>query len=132
MKSGSFFIRNSKQQMIGVICINIDPSLYLQMKTFLDTLFGVSADVVNQDLKDTAHETLGMSIEELVDTKLSLALHDYGRDPALLSPEGKEQLIEKLNEEGIFLLKGSVGKVAEALGLSHPSVYRYLKKLKKE
>ena len=73
-----------------------------------------------------------MPVEELVDTKVSLALSDCGCDPKILSADGKLQLIEKLNEEGIFLLKGSVGQVAEALGLSVPSVYRYIQKLKKE
>lgn len=132
MKSGSFFIRNSKQKIIGMICINIDPSLYLQTKTFLDSFFGVSGNVITQNVKGTPHENLGMPIEELVDTKLSIALSDYGGNPKLLSPEGKEHLIEKLNDEGIFLLKGAVSKVAEALDLSDPSVYRYLRKLKKE
>lgn len=131
MKSGSFFIQNDEQKIIGMICINIDSSYCLQLKTFLDSFLGTPSAAVEHTAVST-HENLGMPVEEIIDTKLSLALNDYGGNTKLLSPEGKELLIEKLNEDGIFLLKGSVGRVADALGLSTPSVYRYIRKLKKE
>ncbi len=131
MKSGSFFIRDNKQKIVGMLCINIDASFCLPVKSFLDVFLGSTPAAVDHSAEPT-HENLGMPVEELVDTKVSLALSDCGCDPKILSAEGKLQLIEKLNEEGIFLLKGSVGQVAEALGLSVPSVYRYIQKLKKE
>ena len=67
----------------------------------------------------------------MVDAVLARVIADCGCDVKHLSSEGKEQVIEQLNEEGIFLLKGSVPKTAAALSISEPTVYRYLKNLKK-
>ena len=131
MKSGTFFIRDNKQKIVGMLCVNIDVSFCLPVKNFLDVFLNSSPASVDHNTAPS-HENLGIPVEELIDTKVSLALADCGCDSKILSAEEKLQLIKKLNEEGIFLLKGSVGQVAEALGLSVPSVYRYIKKLKKE
>ena len=42
------------------------------------------------------------------------------------------EIIRDLNNNGMFLLKGAVATVAEVMGVSEPSVYRYLQKVKKE
>ena len=39
----------------------------------------------------------------------------------------KQYAIKLLNDEGIFVLKGSVAEVARRLNVSEPTVYRYLK-----
>ena len=47
-----------------------------------------------------------------------------------LSSNEKIEIVKELNEQGVFLLKGGVSKVAAALSISEPTVYRYLQKLK--
>ncbi|MFT8632944.1 MAG: helix-turn-helix domain-containing protein, partial [Liquorilactobacillus ghanensis] len=44
-----------------------------------------------------------------------------------LSQEKKIQICSKLNDRGIFQIKGAISKVAKLLKVSEPSVYRYLK-----
>ena len=44
----------------------------------------------------------------------------------------KIELIRFMDEKGIFLMKGSVEKVAEQLGISKVTVYSYLDEVKKK
>ena len=52
--------------------------------------------------------------------------------PDKLSQSDRVEIIRDLNNNGMFLLKGAVATVAEVMGVSEPSVYRYLQKVKKE
>lgn len=132
LKSGSFYIRNAEQKIIGMLCINMETAFYSKMRAYLDSFFGIPPQDAPHSSDKLVQENLGMSLGEMMDATLTRVINECGCDPKLLSHEGKEQLIEKLNEEGIFLLKGSIGKAATALGLSEPSIYRYLNKLKKD
>lgn len=132
IKSGSFYIRNPEGRIIGMLCINMETESYYKVRSYLDNFFGVAPDNQNPTPKEPVRESFKTSISEMVDEVLSRAVSECGCEPKMLSYEGKEQLIEKLNDEGIFLLKGAVSKTAAALGISEPSVYRYLSHLKRE
>ncbi len=47
-----------------------------------------------------------------------------------LSTNDKKNIINELNEEGIFLWKGTIPKTARFLNISESTVYRYLGELK--
>ena len=49
-----------------------------------------------------------------------------------LTPDERMQIIASLENGGIFLLKGAVKDVADALHCSQASVYRYLSQIKKD
>ena len=49
-----------------------------------------------------------------------------------LTPDERMQIIASLETGGIFLLKGAVKDVADALHCSQASVYRYLSQIKKD
>lgn len=131
IKSGSFYIRDPSGKIIGMLCINMETATYSQLRSYLDSFFGYSEPKTLAPEEGHIKENLGISIGEMVDAVLDRVIADCGYDVKHLSSEGKEQVIERLNDEGIFLLKGSVPKTAAALGISEPTVYRYLKNLKK-
>ena len=131
MKSGTFFIRNANHEIIGLLCINIESTQYVQMKALLDSFFGVGPLDTQETPENGNGETLGKSIVETMDAIIAKTVADFGGQTAVLSPERKEQIIHRLNDEGVFQLKGAVSKAAAALNMSEPSVYRYLNNLKK-
>ena len=47
-----------------------------------------------------------------------------------MSLDRKLKLIEEFNRKGVFLVKGTVQKIAKLLDISEPSIYRYLSKIK--
>ena len=58
-------------------------------------------------------------------------LHElYGMDiPERFTQSERLRVLTQLNERGIFLIKGSIPTVAQILGCSESSLYRYLAKL---
>ena len=48
-----------------------------------------------------------------------------------LTQEDRIQIVEGLNQAGLFQIKGAVSQVAEYLYCSEASVYRYLAKIQK-
>ena len=53
-------------------------------------------------------------------------LEPYGGDPSSLTKEEKTAVVEKLDERGVFLMKGSVEMVAGILGVTRYTVYNYM------
>ena len=72
------------------------------------------------------------STQELIDRSISELLSARGLDVASLGQSDRVDVIRHLNGNGVFMLKGAVACAAAALGISEPSVYRYLQKVRKE
>lgn len=132
IKSGSFYIRDPEKNIIGMICINMETESYYKIRSYLDSLFSISAQGTLSTAPIREQENFGTAIGERVDDILAQAISNCNCRPEQLSSDEKQKLIGSLNDEGIFLLKGSVAKTADALGISEPSVYRYLSHLKKK
>ncbi|CAM2834305.1 hypothetical protein GCM10007176_19510 [Salinicoccus roseus] len=77
--------------------------------------------------KDEADEDLE-NVEEIVD-QLIQQIIKTSVHPAMKRHE-KVELIRFMEEKGIFLMKGSVEKVASLLGISKVTVYSYLDEIK--
>ena len=80
--------------------------------------------------------TMGMehfatSAEELVATTIAQIAGEKGASVASFSPADRLDVVRRLNADGVFLLKGAVAHVADTLGISEPSVYRYLQKARR-
>ena len=58
------------------------------------------------------------------------ALDRLGLSPLRLTPEERMEIIAGLEADGIFLLKGAVKPVADALQCSQASIYRYLSQIR--
>ncbi|UGA40785.1 helix-turn-helix domain-containing protein [Chromobacterium haemolyticum] len=54
-------------------------------------------------------------------------LEQYAIDPTRLSGDEKLEVIRELNQRGLFSIRGFVGKASQALEISEPTLYRYLK-----
>ena len=49
-----------------------------------------------------------------------------------MTPQEKIDIVDRLNRSGIFIVKGAVSNVAQAIGCSEATVYRYLANLNKK
>lgn len=82
---------------------------------------------VSYSSAERLQENLSISVDEITTNRIKALAIKNRIDPARLSKEERIDFIRQLDDEGIFLLKGAIEKTAEALNLSKPSVYRYLK-----
>lgn len=125
IKSSTAFIRNTKNDVIGAICINYDIDKMKDMKKFLDDFMDVREEIIGEEEEIEAIENVVEIADGIIDKIISnVNTHQ-------LKKESKIELIEFMEQKGIFLIKGAVDKVAEKLDISKVTVYSYLDQIKK-
>lgn len=120
--NGSTFFIKEDNNIVGMLCINHDTSKLERLSSEIMRLANANND---ETLQLDPIEQLSESIEELMQT----ILDKYNLDVNDAKPKNRAKCIQKLYENGIFNIKGSIPKVAKFLNLSEPSIYRYLQKL---
>ena len=136
LKSASYFIRE-ESRVVGMLCVNTDTSLVDELVSAAAALARTfpSASEVNplsEEQGAAGIEHFTASADDLVGRTISEIAAVKRMDPEAFSPADRMETVRKLNNDGVFLLKGAVARVAEILGVSEPSVYRYLQKVKRE
>lgn len=137
-RSSSYFIRDPKGAIVGVLCVNTDLScaveLERQLKAFIDLAppgaapaSPAAAAAAPAPEPAEASEHLHATIDEVLRSMVEQVLGPADGQ-AKLSPGEKAEIIRRLNDTGLFLLKGGVSEVARRLNISEASVYRYISK----
>jgi len=121
MKSFTSFIRDPEGEVIGAFCINFDISDFINAKGLLEDFTRVA------DANDDRAETFASSLNETVDALMDRAVKSMGKLPVAMSKGERVQFVEALEDQGVFLIKGSVELVAQAMGVSRYTIYNYLK-----
>lgn len=128
--SSTWIIRDAAHEIIGMLCVNSDYSELTQMQTLLNSYIG---KLHLHETVDTEkrNDSFNMSVTELVDHNLQVILPGFPDEAPKLSQREKVDIVSKLYDLGTFYMKGAVAVVAERIGSSIPTVYRYLNTLKK-
>lgn len=125
IRSSTSLIRDSKQKVIGAFCINFDVEALNQMQQFMNTFLSTQVEVQeNETNSDDDIENVEGIVDQLIQQIIQNSVH-----PVMKRHE-KIELIRFMDEKGIFLMKGSVEKVASLLGISKVTVYSYLDEIK--
>ncbi|MBN6185481.1 transcriptional regulator [Aneurinibacillus sp. BA2021] len=131
IKSSTTLIRDHQQQVIGAFCINYDVSVMMQMREILDAWMPGNIERKQTQPVDAAEEESSMqNVEEITDQLIQQMIAN-SQHPWMKRHE-KVELIRFMDEKGIFLMKGSVEKVAKQLGISKVTVYSYLDEINKK
>lgn len=134
LRASTMFIKDDGGRLIGMLCINFDPSRYQKASQDILKLCSLDGEIFLEDnhLHPAGEvENFSDSISEVTDTVLKRYLKD-GIPPERLTQEEKMAIVKQLEERGIFLLKGAVNEVATRLHCSAASIYRYLGKINKQ
>ena len=125
LKSSTIFLRNTKNKVIGCLCLNIDVTQYINLKLLIDNFLGFKEI---DELKNI--ENFATSTEETIEAISLEIAKKFGKSPANMNKDERLAFIKALNDKGIFVLKGSVDKIAKILGLSKYTVYSYIQEIK--
>ena len=128
LRSSTFFIRNEDKTLKGMICINMDVSAYAAISEQIRQLAGI-VNVNTEAVEENANIYLVAAKDAILESLNSLATEMSIDIPfSRLTAKEKQSLVIKLQEKGLFNLKGAVAEVAGRLEVSEPTIYRYLTK----
>jgi predicted transcriptional regulator YheO len=138
IKTNTFFINSPDGNLIGMLCVNIDLSLPLLAKNYLEDFIGklstsshskpISSDRSNSKV------TSGFGEKDMFKSLSKDIIRDvikkHGIPVKRMTPEERIVILGDLKAQGVFRIKYAVKEVARNLNISEPSVYRYLRELK--
>jgi predicted transcriptional regulator YheO len=135
LRSSTFFIKDQqqKQKVIGMLCVNIDITEMLRMQECVNDML-----MLNQarNLSDAGEvdspERFDRSVDDIVQEIIDKVVLDYGTRLIDSTIAEKQVLIGKMEAKGVFKFKGAVNTVANVLGVSNQTIYRYLQNVSKE
>lgn len=138
-RSSSYFIKDSAGEIEGVLCINFDISPLIEIRNYINDAIGdIPANKLpvcqeekasNFDVLDV-FENLQASIDDVLKSLIDKVLDESDVPPDRMSVEEKIEVVRKLNEHGLFLLKGGVSELSQRMKVSEATIYRYLGKVK--
>jgi predicted transcriptional regulator YheO len=132
--SSTFFIKEG-QELLGMLCLNVDTQIYQQLCQSILKLGGLSIDTPSSKFIDLPVEHTETFTNDIGDI-IASAMPDYimeNRIPAdRLTQDEKISIVKQLNEKGVFMIKGAVSEAALKLNCSDATIYRYLSKISKQ
>lgn len=131
MRSSTMFIREGGE-LLGLLVINSKVEDLLLLRNITDTLInGYNANLnMAESQKDSpVYDNLAISVEDMVSNVVDTRLAKWGVPADRLTPAEKKDIVQELDQQGAFMVKGSVSIVARRLASSDATIYRYLHQL---
>jgi predicted transcriptional regulator YheO len=124
LKSSTATLRDKNKNPIGLLCINLDVSIWEEFRHLLDQWSNIPSYPNQPEVlfKDDWREKINLYVSDY--------LSKEGVSLKMLSKEKKQDLIKALYHEGAFKAKNAAIYVADVLDLSRATVYNYLRIVK--
>ena len=116
IRSSTLLIRGGDGRLTGALCLNLDTTRLTQQIAYLQSFLPDRP----KPKQPPQSEHISVMIENLMDNILS------GCDVQSLSREARIAKVRFMDEKGVFLMKGSIEKAAEKLGVNKVTIYSYL------
>lgn len=129
IKSATWFIKDDKESLIGMICINSECRELIATRDILNRL--IKTPCMDQDKIDKRPDKFNIDVKVLVDNNLNHISEDLLEKINILSKDEKVEIVGKLNEMGTFSVKGTIWYLANCMAVSVPTLYRYIALAKK-
>jgi predicted transcriptional regulator YheO len=124
LRSSSIFLRDEKGQIFGALCVNVDVSGLLKAQAWIEEALGSASATIDEHFEH--------SVDEILETLIQNAISSVGRKIAEMTREDKIAIVAYLEAKGAFLIRYSVERVAELLGLTKYTIYNYLDEIRKK
>jgi predicted transcriptional regulator YheO len=136
LKSNAITVKDAKGELIGILCINLDATRMQGVQNVLRKISSEIGDFVLIPEKagaaaTTREEHFEKDLLPMLQEIIDKTVKGLAKSPDSLSPKDRQEIIGAMDDKGIFFMKNSVHWVADSLGISMPSVYRYLEKARR-
>lgn len=128
VRASTFFIKNKSNEVIGMLCVNVDITAFVQARSTIDEFINTTNLVAPDDDPVLPEENLDLDPQTLISSRFAHVLAKVGIEPERMTPAEKSAVVADLVELGVFRIKGAVSEISSLLQVSEPTIYRYLKK----
>lgn len=126
IKSSTALIRDMEGEVLAAVCINFDVTQLRLASNSLDELTR-AADMAEEEAPvDQEPPDVTQTLEQLIRNTIA----EYARPNGSVTKEERLKVVQFLDGRGAFLIKGALDRIADALGVSRYSIYKYLEELR--
>lgn len=129
LRSSTIFIRDPGGHIVGSLCINQDLTDFIVASKLSQELTAFQQPLTEED---SAQEFFAHDITDVMKDMVRTELELLQKPVAYMQKEDKLAVVRRMEEKGIFNVKGAVEHVAERLGVTNYTVYNYLKSIRSE
>ena len=122
IRSSSLLIKDADGHLTGALCINFDTTKVTEQIAFLQSFLPAAPQSAGKAEEEPASTPAHVSV--MIENLMDKILADC--DAKNLSREERIRRIRFMDEKGLFLMKGSVERAAEKLGVGKVTIYSYL------
>lgn len=119
LRTTSKYILDKDGHLAGSLCINLDITNLLAGQAAITKLLHTPSN-------STSSEVFASSVDDLLDSMFASAVEATGHTLESLTRDDKVAVVKTLDAKGAFLIKKSIDRVADYLGISRFTVYNYL------
>ncbi len=136
LRCSTLFLKDERGALIGLLCINFDDSRYRDLSEKIFTLCHpdeyAAKNIAISATESVEQETFYNSISAAAEDAFLAVTSNANIPTDRLTQAEKLEIIQLLDQKGVFMLKGAIPTVAKRLSCSQASVYRYLSKIHQE
>ncbi len=130
LKSSTIIIRNSINKPIAFVCINSDLSTLFILRDVINSSFPTDLPTSEVALNIDTEETYPREVQEILKSAVAEVLKRFDKPISIMKKRDKLQVVELLDEAGIFAIKNAHYYVASLLGTSRYTIYNYLSEIR--
>ena len=132
LRSSTIFIRDGEGNATACLCINLDVSDWLRMRDAIDAFASPSTTpaTAHDDAPGAGSEIFALTVEDVTVQAVRQAIASVGVPIELMQKRHKIEVVRRLEERGLFLIRDAVNFVANELATSRYTIYNYLNELK--
>lgn len=128
LKCSTHMVRNDEGKIEGCICINFNVTDFAFLASAFNDFTFTSNPPANAN--GTNQNGNQATFAESMESAIDFAVADYGKIPSMMDKSDKLTVMQKLDKDGVFMIKGSVDYLARVFGASRYTIYNYLKQIR--
>ncbi|KGR79914.1 helix-turn-helix transcriptional regulator [Ureibacillus manganicus] len=130
IKSSTVLIRDHDKKVKGALCINIDTTKITENINWLSSLVPHVPNKLSESTLPFENTNEMDHINEIANDLIDKTIGNKPVD--LLRREEKIEMIRFMEQKGVFLIRGTIDRVAEKLNISKVTVYSYIDEIKEK
>ena len=127
LKCSTTMIRDDEGKVEGCFCINFNVTDFTFLATAFSDFTFLASKGIDGNGKGINQDVTPSNFAESMESAIDIAVAEHGKVPSMMDKADKLEVMQNLDKDGVFMIKGSVDYMARVFGASRYTIYNYLK-----